>query len=152
MSVRQVLYQWAIAPNLPSSFFFLMKKLFCVYISICDIRHEHDDACMQRSKDELACYLLPSTCLSQGLLFTTACGRIAGPTIFQNFSHSTSHLTIEVHGLQMISWLYVGSGYLNLSLQTYKFYFIYWAISLAQLWFLFNISFKKDYSIKFKVI
>ena len=103
---------------------------------MCDIRHEHDIACMQRSEEELVCWLLPSTCLNQGLLFTAACGRIPGPMIFQNFSHSASHLHIEVHGSQKLSWIYVGSGNLNSGLQTCNFYFIYRAISLAQLWFL----------------
>lgn len=43
---------------------------------MCDIRHEYDMAYMQRSEDKLLCWLLPFTCLSQGFLFTAACGRI----------------------------------------------------------------------------
>lgn len=92
---------------------------------MCDIRHEHDIACMQRSEEELVCWLLPSTCLNQGLLFTAACGRIPGPMISQNISRYASHLTIELHGLQMLSWLYVGSGNLNSGLHSCKVYFIY---------------------------
>lgn len=113
-----------------SLFFFLNEKqnktklFLCVYLSMCDIRHEHDMACMQRLEDKLAFWLLPSTCVSQGLLFTAVYGRTAGLMIFQKFSLSASHLTIEVHEFQMVSWLYEGSGNQNSGLQTCKVFFI----------------------------
>lgn len=68
---------------------------------MCNYRHEHYMVYKQRSEDKLACWLLPFTCLFQGLLFTATCVRIAGPMIFQNFPLSASHLTIEVYELQI---------------------------------------------------
>lgn len=76
MNVRHVLYHWTTASN---HLFFKWKSFFCVWISMCDYRHEHYMVYKQRSEDKLACWILPFTCLFQGLLFTAVCVRIAGP-------------------------------------------------------------------------
>lgn len=149
MNVRHILYHWASsASNLPS--FFNEKSLcVCAFLRVRQAWTLHG---MYAEIREQACVLaFTFTCLFQGFLFIPACGRIAGPVIFQNdisFCLPSHHRSAWMTDAGFMWILGIWAQVFRLARSTF-----FTETSLPPGYgFSFNISVKSTYIIMCKVI